>query len=106
MDRAWVGFARMLLFLGLGIAVLVKGWRLRRTSHEKSVGEDYLLLVVSGLVVAVVLVATVYWTTRGGSKYGPVYEGAVLVFLLILAAVLAYGSNRLLRHKKGNSPEN
>jgi len=99
MDRAWFGFAKILFFLGFGIAVLVKGWRSRRARHDRSAGEDYLLLLGSGLVLTLILVVIIYWSVSKGSDGGPTERYLVFVFLLLLAAGLTYGSNRILRHK-------
>jgi|HubBroStandDraft_2_1064218.scaffolds.fasta_scaffold00932_13 hypothetical protein len=48
MDRAWFDFVRLLFFVGFGIAVLVKGWKSKKACHDRSAGEDYLLLLGSG----------------------------------------------------------
>ncbi len=71
MDRFWFGFARLLFFVGFGIAVLVKGWKTRKARHDRSAGEDYLLLLCSGLVLTLVLAVIIYWSVSTGSDGGP-----------------------------------
>jgi hypothetical protein len=100
MDSAWFGFARLLFFVGFGIAALVKGWRMRRARHDRSAGEDYLLLLGSGLVLTLVLMVIIYWSVSKGSDGGPTERYLVIAFLLLLAAGLTYGSNRILRQKR------
>jgi peptidoglycan/LPS O-acetylase OafA/YrhL len=100
MDRAWFGFAKIIFFLGFGIAVLVKGWKSRKARHDRSAGEDYLLLLGSGLVLTLILVVIIYWSVSSGSDGGPTERYLVIAFLLLLAAGLTYGSNRILRQKR------
>ena len=98
MDGAWFGFVRFLFFVGFGIAVLVKGWKSRKARHDRSAGEDYLLLLGSGLVLTLVL-GVIYWSVSTGSDGGPAERYLVITFLILLGGGLTYGSNRILRHK-------
>jgi hypothetical protein len=102
MDRAWFGFARLLFFVGFGIAVLVRGWKGRRARRDRSTGEDYLLLLGSGLFLTLAFLAIIYWSVSRGFDGGPAQRFLVFAFLLLLAAGLTYSSNRILRHgRKG-----
>jgi drug/metabolite transporter (DMT)-like permease len=99
MDGAWFGFVRLLFFVGFGIAVLVKGWKSRKARHDRSSGEDYLLLLGSGLVLALSFFAIIYLSLSKGSGGGTAERYLGFVLLLLLAAGLTYGSNRIVRHK-------
>jgi len=98
MDRFWFGFARLLFFVGFGIAVLVKGWKSRKARHDRSAGVDYLLLLGSGLVLTL-LGVIIYWSVSTGSDGRPAERYLVITFLILLGGGLTYGSNRILRHK-------
>ena len=99
MDRFWFDFARLLFFVGFGIAVLVKGWKSRKARHDRSAGEDYLLLLGSGLVLTLILGVIIYWSVSTGSDGGLPERYLVITFLILLGGGLTYGSNRILRHK-------
>ncbi len=98
MSRAWVGFARMLLFVGFGIAVLAQGWKRRHARREKSVSQDYLLLIGSAIVLATILIATLFWTVSNRVDERP-WKYLFIGLLLTIGAGLTYVSNRVLRSK-------
>ena len=100
MDRAWIGFGRILLFLGFGIAVLRRGWLQRRSKNQRSAAEDYGLLFGSALILTLVLLAAIYWSVTRNVDVSGVSKYGVLLLLFLVAGALTYGSNRILGKKK------
>ena len=104
MDRAWFGFVRMLVFLGSGIVVLRRAWKARHAGNGKIAVADELLLLGSGVLVALVLIGGIFWFGTKDHEAGSATHYLGILLLLALAAALTYSSNRILRKKGKGAP--
>jgi hypothetical protein len=96
MDHAWTGFVPMLAFIGFGAVILIGGWKARRARHDKEVGEDYLLLALSGLTLTAVFLALIFLAASKRIHLGV----WMLLLIFLLGGALTYGSNRIVRGRK------
>lgn len=104
MDRAWFGFARMLVFLGSGILVLRRAWKARRGGNGKFAVADELLLLGSGALVALALIGGIFWFGTKDHEAGSVTHYLGILLLLALAVALTHPSNRILRRSVRGHP--
>jgi hypothetical protein len=97
MNRGWLGLGRVVLILGAGIAVAIRNRKARHARGDVSTVKDELLLLGSGLLLALILMAGIFWVEL---REDPVERIAVVFVFLLSAAGLTYGSNRILQRKK------
>ena len=83
MNRGWLGLGRVVLILGAGIAVAIRNRKARHARGDVSTVKDELLLLGSGLLLALILMGGIFWVEL---REDPVERIAVVFVFLIVCS--------------------